>query len=220
MQNKLPVINKAHRARLLPPEYCRANAYTFKLDDPSDFADIDPLNTEAMIAHSNQLLRHHNAILGIGRYAEARDLYQHPQYGGEAIMIHLGLDLSAPVGTPLFAPLDGRIHSFQDNTEAGNYGPTVILQHKIDQSIFYSLYGHLSRNDLQEFTIGDKITTGEKFGHIGAPSENGGWPPHVHVQLILDIGNHKGDFPGVCAPNIQNDYLACCPDPEYIINID
>ena len=44
--------------------------------------------------------------------------------------LHLGVDIWADAGTPVYVPLDGRIHSFRDNNHFGDYGPTVILQHR------------------------------------------------------------------------------------------
>jgi hypothetical protein len=40
------------------------------------------------------------------------------------------------------AALDGRVHSFQNNDSLGNYGPTIILEHQVEDLTFYTLYGH------------------------------------------------------------------------------
>jgi len=50
---------------------------------------------------------------------------------------------------PIFAALDGKIHSFQNNTALGDYGPTVILEHQIADFKFHTLYGHLSEASLE-----------------------------------------------------------------------
>ena len=61
--------------------------------------------------------------------------------------VHIGLDLFAPPGTPVLAPLDGVVHSVADNASPLDYGPTVILEHEAGPGgpPFYTLYGHLSR---------------------------------------------------------------------------
>ena len=69
----------------------------------------------------------------IGGYNEHRVWYQrHPEHyglGEEARCIHLGIDLWAPAGTEILAPLGGRVDSFANNAGAGNYGPTLIMEH-------------------------------------------------------------------------------------------
>ena len=46
--------------------------------------------------------------------------------------------------------------------------------------------------------IGSFVKKGEKIGEIGAISENGGWSPHLHFQLMLTLLDYQNDFPGVC----------------------
>ena len=43
--------------------------------------------------------------------------------------IHLGMDLFIQEGSPVFAPLDGIVHSFANNNRKHDYGPTIILEH-------------------------------------------------------------------------------------------
>jgi murein DD-endopeptidase MepM/ murein hydrolase activator NlpD len=50
--------------------------------------------------------------------------------------IHIGLDLWIDAGTPVFSALDGRVHSFQNNDSLGNYGPTIILEHQVEDLTF------------------------------------------------------------------------------------
>ena len=73
-------------------------------------------------------------------------------FGGERT-IHVGLDIGAPVSTPVYAFDDGKIHSFTDNDEDGSYGPTIVTEHQIliegvEQTIWV-LHGHLSRASLE-----------------------------------------------------------------------
>jgi murein DD-endopeptidase MepM/ murein hydrolase activator NlpD len=148
-------------------------------------------------------------------YAEKRDIYTQPQFANRCI--HLGMDIELPAGTEIICPLDAIIHSFANNNQTGDYGPTLILQHQLEGKTFYSLYGHLSRIDLLKLREGQRFLAGEVIGHIGTQEENGGWPPHLHLQLITDIGEHRGDYPGVCAPDQTAYYLQNCPNPEALI---
>jgi hypothetical protein len=121
------------------------------------------------------------------------------------------MDFWTTAGTPVFAPLAGEVHSFQINEGSGNYGPTIILYHPTEKS--YSLYGHLANDDLKNLKVGDVIAAGQLLCHLGNPSENGGWPPHLHFQLIRDMQGMEGDYPGVCSKRDIDFYANNCPDP-------
>jgi murein DD-endopeptidase MepM/ murein hydrolase activator NlpD len=126
----------------------------------------------------------------VGRYDEdRRGMYTQDLFGGERT-IHVGLDIGGPAQTPIFAFEDGRIHSFADNHEDGSYGPTIITEHSIEidgeQQTIWVLYGHLSRESLNGLVAGAPISKGDAIGKMGEEDENGGWPPHVHIQLSLE----------------------------------
>jgi len=48
---------------------------------------------------------------------------------------------------------------------------------------------------------------------------NGGWPPHLHLQLITDLLDKDGDFPGVASPAERSLWLALSPDPNLIARL-
>ena len=182
------------------------------LDDPEEFGTW--LNS-SMIAD--------NKKIAIGGYGEDRVVYKRSKHfgqGPDARSIHLGVDLWAVTGTNVLAPFDGTVHSFQNNDNHGDYGGTIILEHEVDGQEFFTLYGHLSLASLQDKEEGMPIKAGEAFATLGAPEENGGWPPHLHFQLIRDMGNQKGDFYGVASPNEKEERLQMCPDPNYILQLD
>ena len=103
------------------------------------------------------------------------------------------------------------IHSFQDNPGPGNYGPTLILYHPEEN--IYSLYGHVSGEDIERLEVGASIAAGQVLCHLGKPAENGGWPPHLHFQLIRDMQGFHGDYPGVCSQRDLLFYANNFPDP-------
>lgn len=160
--------------------------------------------------------------VGVGRYGEDRVLYRHsPLFDGaaERRSVHLGIDLFAVEGTPVHAPLDGVVHSLGDNRGLGDYGPTVILEHELDGVRFWTLYGHLDRQTLDELEVGLRLRGGEIVGRLGDLHVNGGWPPHLHFQLIAEVGGHRGDFPGVASPSDRDEWLDRCPDPNLVLRI-
>ena len=94
-------------------------------------------------------MKNHNAKVAYGGYLEQRGIYKRSDYFNQSNPeternIHLGLDFWIEADTPIYAPLKGTIHSFKNNSNYGDYGPTLILKHLIDQIEFYTLYGHLS----------------------------------------------------------------------------
>lgn len=163
------------------------------------------------------------ATIGVGRYDEARLVYTadqfRPEGTGENRTIHLGLDLFQPAGSPVFAPLEGVVHSVQDNALPLDYGPTVILEHApADGPAFYTLYGHLSRSSLS-LLPGQPVRKGQQIGTLGTSAENGGWVPHLHFQIMADLLGHSGDFPGVAPPGTRAVWKSICPDPNLLLQI-
>lgn len=155
----------------------------------------------------------------LGGYGEERNIYAHATlFSQDSRCIHLGVDIALKEATPLYAPLAGRIHSFKDNDTPFDYGPTIILEHELEDNVhFYTLYGHLSLNSLKDLTVGQLIEAGQLVGYIGSKSENGGWNPHVHFQIISDMDNMEGDYPGVSSKADSLKMLHKCPDPQFIL---
>jgi len=155
-----------------------------------------------------------------GGYGEERDFYwSSPLFKSENVKrtIHLGIDLWIDAEQEVFAPLDGEVHSMKYNNQPLDYGYTILLKHSLDDFTFYSLYGHLSDKGFQGLSIGQEIMKGDLIAYIGNPDTNGGWAPHLHLQLILDLETNHGDYPGVCTKEQQDYYLTNCPNPDFLI---
>ncbi|HKW10497.1 MAG TPA: aminotransferase class III-fold pyridoxal phosphate-dependent enzyme, partial [Gemmatimonadaceae bacterium] len=163
--------------------------------------------------------------VALGRYDEPRLLYTAPFFGGplpnsERRTIHIGLDLFADSGTPVHAPLDGVVHAFANNAVPQDYGPVIILRHETtDGDPFFTLYGHLSRVSLDGLAIGRRIRRGERFAWLGAPNENVGWTPHLHLQIITDPLGLDTDFPGVAPASQRAVWRSLSPDPNLIVGV-
>jgi very-short-patch-repair endonuclease len=141
------------------------------------------------------------------------------QLPAEPRRLHLGIDIWGPTETPVYAPLEGTVHSFAFNEAYGDYGATLILQHDINGFLFHTLYGHLSLASIQDKQEGQTIAKGEWIAAFGKPEENGQWPPHLHFQVIIDMQGAKGDYPGVCKYSEREEYLANCPDGDLILGM-
>jgi 4-aminobutyrate aminotransferase-like enzyme/Ser/Thr protein kinase RdoA (MazF antagonist) len=157
---------------------------------------------------------------GVGGYSEARPFYAADAYralGNEGPIwrsVHLGLDVWLSAGTPVHAPLEGVVWSVRDNAGERDYGPTLILAHRpVEGLCFFTLYGHLSRASVNHLRPGDIVAAGQPIAAIGHWPENGNWPPHLHFQVILDLLDAEGDFPGATYPHSREVWLSICPDP-------
>ncbi|WP_373493395.1 peptidoglycan DD-metalloendopeptidase family protein [Aquiflexum sp.] len=193
--------------------------------------DFSPSNTdliEVNLSDTHQfndyvfgLLEQSGKKYGIGGYFEHRAIYSRSAVFATELQdfrnIHMGVDIWAEAGTPVFAPLDGIVHSFKDNAGFGNYGPTIILEHELRGEKLFSLYGHLAVMDLAHIQVGTAISKGEGFCQLGPFPENGDWPPHLHFQLMWDLLGNWGDFPGVCSHREIEKFKNICPDPNLLI---
>ncbi|MBK8193934.1 MAG: aminotransferase class III-fold pyridoxal phosphate-dependent enzyme [Lewinellaceae bacterium] len=186
------------------------------------------LGNYAGIENANQLDRIITGMMdgrvGIGRYDEVRSFYTtdayevHGNEGPEWRSVHIGLDIFMPPGTPVSAPFDAVVHSFQDNANDRDYGPTILLEHQVSDGLrFFTLYGHLTRASLEGLKVGQSITAGQVFCQIGPMPENGNWSPHLHFQVMLDTLGMEGDFPGVAFPGKRDIWKSLCPDPWLLL---
>ena len=197
---------------------------TLKLDftaSNSDLKSINLFDTEDFDRFVFNKLIAQNKKYGIGGYLENRAIYSRSEVFATAKSdfrnIHLGIDIWSKAGASVFSPWDGKVHSFQDNIGFGNYGPTIILEHKLARKKLFSLYGHLMRKDLEKLKVGQEFKSGDLLCHVGPFPENGDWPPHLHFQLMWDLGGNWGDYPGVAAEKDLEFYRENCPDPNWVL---
>ena len=192
-------------------------------------------DTRLFSEYINHKLESKGARYGIGGYAEHRTVYSRSelfgvanssppvggggQEGAEPRRLHLGIDIWGKPNTAVIAPLNGIVHSFAFNNRPGDYGVTIILSHQLQGISFYTLYGHLSLNSIKNLNEGDRIMQGDIFAEFGIPAENGQWPPHLHFQIIIDMEEWSGDYPGVCKYSEREKYLENCPDPDLILQM-
>jgi 4-aminobutyrate aminotransferase-like enzyme/Ser/Thr protein kinase RdoA (MazF antagonist) len=212
---------------LLQPDPRNAPVVRFDLGIGTlEWDTLDEIRDQAVLGPKLfERMRAAGAPVGIGCYDEARAIYTDDRFRQESNdgpvwrTVHLGLDLFAEAGAPVLAPLDGVVHSVHDNQGAGDYGPTIILQHDADGLPWYSLYGHLSRADLAGLLPRQRVPAGMTIAHLGTAAENGGWPPHLHFQVITDLLGRTVEFPGVARADQRAVWLAVSPDPNLVARI-
>jgi 4-aminobutyrate aminotransferase-like enzyme/Ser/Thr protein kinase RdoA (MazF antagonist) len=205
-----------------------APCLVFDLSVSSTFLGADPHHAEtpALTSAIERELRFARASVGVGRYDEPRLLYTSPLFGetdspvDERRTVHLGIDLFLGTGSNVRAPLDGTVHTIADNVASLDYGPVVILRHLAgDAWEFFTLYGHLSRESIAKLSIGQPLAKGQAFAKIGTVQENGGWPPHLHFQIIVDLLELNERFPGVARASERPIWTDLCPDPNLLLGI-
>lgn len=87
---------------------------------------------------------------------------------------HKGLDISAPVGTPVEAPADGTV-TFSGETDDGGF--TVTIDH---HGGLVTAYGHMRDAVV---AVGQSVKRGEVIGHVGDQGRSTG--PHLHYETRL-----------------------------------
>jgi len=184
---------------------------------------VDMYSSSKLEVFVNNHIKINNAQTAYGGYLEIRNIYKRSNHfnsqAKEERNIHLGIDLWCDNETPIFAPLNGTVHSFKNNTNYGDYGPTIILKHNISGVEFYTLYGHLSLASIENLKLNQVFKQGEQIATLGDALVNGDYPPHLHFQIIKDIQNYSGDYPGVCSGKDLEFYKANCPNPDLLLNI-
>lgn len=193
----------------------------------AELAKIDISETLKLEKYIWSELEKSGAEIAVGGYDEHRGWYARSGlfHGREEVRcLHLGVDVWDVAGTAVCAPLDGVVHSLQDNANFGDYGPTIILQHTVPESFgggaFYTLYGHLSRESLPPLSEGMPIVKGQKFAAIGNNVVNGEWPPHLHFQITREMRGMKGDYPGTSTLSAREEWLSICPNPNLIMRLE
>jgi 4-aminobutyrate aminotransferase-like enzyme/Ser/Thr protein kinase RdoA (MazF antagonist) len=215
-------------ASILDVDVRTAPSLVFDLSVGSTLLGGDPRASEtpALTEKIFREMKRAGASVGVGRYDEPRLLYTSPLFGAsgnptdERRTVHLGMDFFVEPGAPLSAPLDGVVHIVANNSAPQDYGAVVILRHETSGGEeFFTLYGHLSKETLGSLKVGQRVGRGQPFARVGSALENGGWTPHLHFQIILDLLELGADFPGVAYASQRSVWKSLSPDPNFLVGI-
>ncbi|TXK77618.1 peptidoglycan DD-metalloendopeptidase family protein [Mesonia sp. K4-1] len=189
----------------------------------SALKEVDTSSSKVFQDYLTQYLISSDKKVAYGGYLEERNLYARSTYftsdKENSRNIHLGIDIWCPANTPVLLPLNGKIHSFKNNQNHGDYGPTIIIEHSLEAHTFYTLYGHLTLSSLDGIQTGDVLEKGSVIGYLGEASVNGDYAPHLHFQIIRDLEGNRGDYPGVCAVKDLAFYTENCPNPNLLLKL-
>ena len=157
----------------------------------------------------------------LGRYLEDRDVYDSDAFAGELPgerrTLHLGVDVFLDAGEPILAPLEGVVRDSAFRPAARDFGGVVLLEHRTPDGIaFHTLYGHLTAELPRP---GARIERGGLIGRIGTEHENGGWAPHLHLQLLTtDLGAGCAVH-GVGTLAERDVWESVSPDPNLLLGL-
>ncbi|MFN3242435.1 MAG: aminotransferase class III-fold pyridoxal phosphate-dependent enzyme [Planctomycetota bacterium] len=164
--------------------------------------------------------------LALGRYAEPRPIYSDDAFGdaapnGNRRTVHLGIDVFAPAGTSVATPLDAVVHDVDVCDGHLDYGGVVVLRHTLpDGTAFGTLYGHLDPDSLEQLAPGQRLAAGDPFAQLGDAEVNGGWPPHLHLQLLAADPRELPAVPrGVADPDDLEAHRLVHPDPSALLGL-
>jgi 4-aminobutyrate aminotransferase-like enzyme/Ser/Thr protein kinase RdoA (MazF antagonist) len=197
--------NRRNLAPLMRPHPARQAKHVLNLgslDEPLAAASAAQDNDGAERAYA-ELVREHGFTLGLGPWGERRIIYTAPFFEsvlaeGKRRNVHLGLDIFAPAGTEMFTPLAATVVATTINPDPQDYGGLILLEHEPEPGLrFWTLWGHLDHASARERRIGERLEAGALVARLGDYAENGGWVPHIHLQLITVPYEDLSIIPGV-----------------------
>jgi len=211
-------------------ELQHGKAIHFPLDNTCPYLDLFVKSQKDFNKKMFKIHARENATWSLGGYLENRQiaLANYPQMVTQERYFHLGIDINAPAGTPLYAPTDCTVIKSEYESGEGNYGGMILLEinnsraqkadiyeHDLPTPI-YLVFGHLALDSLPK--IGTKLNGGAYLATIGDFNENGNFFHHTHLQALtkrgLDQGwMHKGYCTRADLATIDN----FCPDPTRFI---
>ena len=98
-------------------------------------------------------------------------------FGGRWGSFHAGLDIAAPIGTPIHVPLAGTVIS---SGPASGFGLWVRVRHP-DGTI--TAYGHINRSLVR---VGQRVSAGQEIAEVGNRGQATG--PHLHIEVVTPGG--------------------------------
>jgi len=113
----------------------------------------------------------------------------HPVLGGRRQ--HKGVDLAAPIGTPIHAAADGMVERAD---WFSGYGLYVAIEHGGE---IETRYGHMSRLNV---AAGQMVHKGDIIGYVGTTGSSTG--PHLHYEVRV-AGEAVNPMPYLQSGNIQ-----------------
>ncbi|KPK62632.1 MAG: hypothetical protein AMS21_07370, partial [Gemmatimonas sp. SG8_38_2] len=136
---------------------------------------------------------------------------------------HLAEDVDVVAGVPVLAMADGVVKEIYSSRTEPGYGAVMLIEHRFQDQVVVSLYGHLSSSRGFAVRMGDTVSKGQLVAWIASDDEDGGpWGPHLHFGIRKGLYSADGTICGVwlyvgytreCAGMSHSEYLQMWLDP-------
>ncbi|HKF85054.1 MAG TPA: phosphotransferase, partial [Candidatus Limnocylindrales bacterium] len=136
--------------------------------------------------------------MAVGRWGEARLVDTVLDAVDEPSTIHLGVDLFAPAGSGVQAPVGGLVRHVSG----------AVVVEGVEDLVLWGVDAVVA--------AGDRVEAGDRIGTVAADAPDG-LPPHVHVQRVLEPGL---DAPRRAVPSLASAWQRLCPDPSAILGLE
>lgn len=131
--------------------------------------------------------------------------------GGKVVYGHLheGIDIAPVQRTPAGEPLDvviaaaaGRVVYVSNLPSASNYGRYVVIEHRLGESPYYTLYAHLKAIMVQP---GQAVTQGQPIGDLGYTGDGiNRERAHLHFEFCLLVNSQFQTWYDLSVKNSPN----------------
>ncbi len=152
--------------------------------EPQDFVSLPAYRLSELTIPLQSLIA--NRTAEHERIITAKLAYSTRYYGrydldsGEYEGAHPGIDLKVALGTPIAVIGGGRVASVGEGEHLGQY---VMVEHRIDGQVYFSVYGHVDDIQVQ---AGQDVAAGDIIGVVGMTGSTAS--PHIHLQIDRDDG--------------------------------
>jgi len=171
------------------------NALTITTLDPATEVDVRSLakatDIGRQLAKEDALVEAATASGATDAHVMGNAVYVRPTtgrftsgFGGRWGVVHYGIDIAAPIGTPIYALTEGEV---EDAGPASGFGLWVVLRHADGTR---SVYGHVNRMFVQ---AGQQVRAGDEIAEIGNRGESTG--PHLHLEIWTPDGTKINPIP-------------------------
>ncbi|MFN8630717.1 MAG: aminotransferase [Chloroflexota bacterium] len=181
-------------ARVAAPIAGLADAPVLDLSTTSDSLPAVAVGEPAVVAAAIAAA----GPLSIARWGEARLAETRLNAMDEPETIHLGVDVVASAGTPVVAPVAGRLRRCDDGVVIETGDLDLVLA-----------------GVLASAADGSTVNAGDPIGRV-ADDPPDGLPPHVHVQAVLVPGL---EAPRSTVPSLASAWQQLCPDPSALLGL-
>ncbi len=145
------------------------------------------LNADFCEAWEKEIFQARQATYGYGGYGENRAILWRDHYHQQGKTWHLGTDFYVPVGTTVATPVPLQVMTHRVDPEPdGGWGGQVIARIAAGPYTDYGLiFAHLDTPNAEKFlTPSTHLPAHTVLGNLGGHRVNGGWSPHLHLQLV------------------------------------